>query len=78
MNLLNSTDHIESNSSKIKNLSIIFLILCTLIQSIILKNYDNIFSILFLFLSNLLILNYCFKKENISNYPVSIFSIIFT
>jgi hypothetical protein len=77
MNLINSTNYIESNSNKIKNLSIIILILCTLIQLIILKNYDNIFSILFLFLSNLLILNYCFKKENIFNFPVSIFSIIF-
>ena len=77
MNLINSTNYIESNSSKIKNLSIIFLILCTLIQLIVLKNYNNIFSILFLFMSNLLILNYCLKKENIFNYPVSIFSIIF-
>jgi hypothetical protein len=77
MNLINSTNYIESNSSKIKNLSIIFLILCSLIQLILLKNYENIFSILFLFLSNLLILNYCLKKENIFNYPVSIFSIIF-
>ena len=77
MNLINSTNYIESNSNKIKNLSIIILILCTLIQLIILKNYDNIFSILFLFLSHLLILNYCFKKENIFNFPVSIFSIIF-
>ena len=77
MNLINSSNYIESNSSKIKNLSIIFLILCSLIQLIVLKNYNNIFSILFLFLSNLLILNYCFKKETIFNYPVSIFSIIF-
>jgi len=77
MNRINSIGFLETNLNKIKSLTFIFLIFSCLIQLVILENYENIFSILFLFLSNLLILRYCLNQNNIINYPVSIFAIIF-
>ena len=77
MNRINSTSFLETNLNKIKSLTFIFLIFSCLIQLIILENYKNVFSILFLFLSNLIILRYCLNQNNIINYPVSIFAIIF-
>jgi hypothetical protein len=71
-------ENIQNNLKKIKFIYILFLIFSSFIQIFIIKNYDNILSLVFVIASNLLIYWYCLNFNNIKNNPISTFSLIFT
>ena len=71
-------ENIQNNLKKIKLIYILFLIFSSFIQIFIIKNYDNILSLVFVIASNLLIYWYCLNFNNIKNNPISTFSLIFT
>lgn len=71
-------ENIKNNLNKIKFIFLSLLIGSFFIQIFLINNYSNIFSLIFLVLSNLLINFYCLNSKNVINYPISTFSLIFT
>ena len=69
--------YLDQNLKKIKFLFFFLLLISTFLQLFLLSNYENIYSILWLLLSNLIIYFYCFYKKNILEFPLSTFSLIF-
>jgi len=69
--------YLDQNLKKIKFLFFFLLLISTFLQLFLLSNYENIYSILWLLLSNLIIYFYCFDKKNILEFPLSTFSLIF-
>ena len=67
----------QNNLKKIKFTYLSFLIISLIIQLFLLENYNNIFSIFYLFASNLLVFFYCLNANNIRNFTISTFSILY-
>ena len=66
------------NISKIK-VSLIFLtIICFFIQLFFLNNFSSFLSLVILFLSNLLIISYCFNQNIFFKFPISNLIIFFS
>lgn len=69
--------YLDQNLKKIKFLFFFLLLISTFLQLFLIDRYENIYSILWLVLSNFIIFFYCFSKKNILEFPVSTFSLIF-
>ena len=65
------------NLHKIKTLYFFILFLSILVQFLLIENYKNFYGLFFVFLSNILIIYYCFSKKNVREFPLSSFSLIF-
>jgi len=65
------------NLHKIKTLYFFILFLSILVQFLLIENYKNFYGLFFVFLSNILIIYYCFSKKNVREFPISSFSLIF-
>ena len=78
MEKLDQFSILESNLKKIKFLFLFLILISSLCQVFLINDFKDLYSLIFLILSNLIVLNYCFNIENLKNYPISTFSIIFT
>lgn len=67
----------QNNLKKIKFTYGSLLIISLIIQLFLLENYNNIFSIFYLFTSNLLVFFYCLNEGNIRNFTISTYSILY-
>ena len=67
----------EKNLKKIKFLFVIFLFVCLIIQLFLIEDSNNIPGLLYLLISNLLIFFYCLNANNIRNFTISTFSILY-
>jgi len=70
--------YLSNNLKKIKFIFFFLLTISIIVQLIVINNYDHILSLVYLTLSNIIIYIYCFNENNLKNYPISIFSLIFT
>jgi len=71
-------ENIKNNLKKIKFIFLSLLIGAFFLQIFLINDYLNIYSLIFLVLSNLLIYFYCLNPINVINYPISTFSLVFT